>query len=172
MPLKANQQIHSEKNANIFKLINDWSHSVEELDSLELLTPESKAKFLEWCKNIRVPKRIDKYNPLIYEHQNEITYRKARDEEHQFRDMISLPFGMVWSRQKIVYRNNKAVLPLSISDKQATRALTIMDTLIHLVNELDGSVIVESGEKDNASFRLFEQSYSFQMTEIMVYTDV
>jgi hypothetical protein len=171
MPLKVNQQIQSEKNANIFKLINNWSHSIEELkelDSLELLTPESKVKFLDWCKNIRVPKRIDKYNPLIYEYQNEITYRKARDEEHQFRDMIGLPFGMAWARQKIVYRNNKAVLPLSVSDKQATRALTIMDTLIHLVNELDGSVIVESGEKDNASFRLFEQSYSFQMTEIMV----
>jgi len=163
-----NQQISSEKNEKIFKLINNWSDSIKELDSLELLTPESKAKFVDWCKNIRVPKRIDKYNPLIYEHQNELTYRKARDDEHQFSDMIGLPFGMVWARQKIVYRNNKAVLPLSVSDKQATRALTIMDALIHLVNELDGSVIVESGEKDNASFRLFEQSFSFQMTEIMV----
>jgi len=63
--------------------------------------------------------------------------------------MIGLPFEMASARQKIVYRNNKAVLPISVSDKQATRALTIMDTLIHLVNELDGSVIVESGEKDN-----------------------
>ncbi|MGE5474795.1 MAG: hypothetical protein ACM3UU_11300 [Ignavibacteriales bacterium] len=144
---------------------NQSNEQLKELDGMELLTPESKESFLKWCSKIQVPKRIEGYNPLIIDCQNEIAYRKARDEEHKFRDIFKYHMFMQY---KIEYRNNKAVLPISVSDKQANRAYRIIDTLIKSVNELDGKIVVESSESDNATFRLFEHAFSFQMTEIMV----
>lgn len=94
-----------------------------------------------------------------------MAYRKARDEEYQFRDILE---HSMFRKTKIENRRNKAVLPISVSDKQANRAFRIMDALINSANELDGIVVVDSSEKDNASFRLFDRAFSFQMTEIMV----
>jgi hypothetical protein len=170
-PLNSNHRNEEGKDSRIIKFINPGILSAEELavlDGLGLLTKGSKERFLSWFKNIRVPKRVAKYHPLIYEYQNEITYRKERDEEHQFRDVLSLSISMQLSRSNIQYRKNKAVLPICVSDKLTTRALGLMDTLIRLVNELDGSVVVQSGEDDNSLLRLFGRKFLVQLTEIMV----
>ena len=172
--LKLTQQKMFDKETKQYQIIelidveNKSSKELKEIDGIELLTPESKERFLKWCSNIQVPKRIDNYNPLIIEYQNEIEYRRSRDEEHKFRDIFKYFFSMMMKQSKIQYRNNKAVLSISVSDKEANRAFRIMDTLINLINELDGKVTVESGEKDNAFFRLFKHTFTFQMTEIMV----
>lgn len=144
------------------------SQTIEQLKALngmELLTTESKNIFLKWCNKIQVAKRIVNYNPLIVDYQNELTYRKARDEEYQFQDILE---PSIFRRRKIENRKNKAVLSISVSDKQANRAFRIMDALIMSVNEFRGTVAIESGEEDNASFILFDHAFSFQMTEIMV----
>lgn len=169
-PLHFSQQNDSIQ-TKIIRLINTsnlTTAELKELDELTLLTPESKDRFLSWCKNIKVPKRVDNYNQLLTDYQAEMKYRKERDEEHQFRDVMFLSLWQEMSRTKVKYRNNKAVLPISVSNKRATRALVLIDTLIHLVNELDGRVVVNSGEKDNASLRLLGQSFSFYLNEIMV----
>lgn len=81
------QTIHTEDKKYIIE-IKDISEKpdseLEGIDGMELLTPESKEKFIKWCKEIQVPKKIDNYNQLIIEYQKEIEYRKARDEEHRF----------------------------------------------------------------------------------------
>jgi len=144
---------------------NQTNDQLNELDGMEQLTSESRKIFLKWCSKIEVAKRIGNYNPLIIDYQNEMAYRKARNEEYQFRDILE---HSMFRKTKIENRRNKAVLPISVSDKQANRAFRIMDALINSANELDGIVVVDSSEKDNASFRLFEHAFSFQMTEIIV----
>jgi len=144
------------------------SEQLKELDGLDLLAPESKERLLKWCKKIEVPKRIAQYNPLIVDYQAEMEYRKKRDEEHRFRDVFRFSMYLMYEKPKIQYRKNKAVLPISVSNKHANRAFRIIDTLIKLVGDWDGTVAVRSGEEDNASFRLFGHVFSFQLTESMV----
>jgi hypothetical protein len=128
----------------------------------------SKERLLKWCQKIEVPKRIAQYNPLLVDYQAEMEYRKKRDEEHRLRDVFRYSMFYMFDKSKIEYRENKAVLPITVSDKRANRAFRIVDTLIKLVGDLDGTVAVSSGEKDNASVKLFGHSFSFQLTESMV----
>jgi hypothetical protein len=149
----------------LVELSSQTNEKLKEVDGLELLTTESKTIFFNWCNKIQVAKRSVNLNPLIIDYQNELTYRKARDEEHQFQDILN-PYML--RHTKIQNRRNTAILSISVSDKQANRAFRIMDSLINSVNECGGTVTVEYGEKDNATFRLFDLSFSFQMTEIKV----
>lgn len=152
----------------LINMSDQSSEQLKELDGLDLLAPESKERLLKWCQKIEVPKRIAQYNPLIVDYQAEMEYRKKRDEEYRFRDVFRFSMYLMYENTKIQYRKNKAVLPISVSNKHANRAFRIIDTLIKLVGDLDGTVAVRSGEEDNASFRLFGYAFSFQLTESMV----
>lgn len=172
-PLKSNRQIKlTEKGDNtLIKYIDVDSKTNEELevlDGLDLLTEESKREFLSWCQAIQIPRKIEKYSSKIIEYQNEMEYRKARDKEHQFRDILHQPFIPRATKVKTPYRNNKAVLPLLISEKQLNRAFRIIEIIIRLVEELGGSVIVDSGEKDNARIIISEREFYFRMIERLV----
>lgn len=149
---------------SIIEFANIWSLSDEEikkLDGLDLLTPHSKETFLKWCSKIKVPQKISEYDPLITDHQSETEYRKARDEEHKFRNKTLSMFRS----SKIEYRNNKTVIPVNVSDKVANRAYRIIDTLIKSVKDLKGVVTVHSSQEDNGSINLFECNISFKITE-------
>lgn len=165
------QTIHAEDKKHIIEIedISEKTDSeLESMDGIELLTPESKENFIQWCKKIHVPKKIDNYNRLITEYQKEIEYRKTRDEEHRFHDIFRYT-DLYWTGQhKTPYRDNIAVLPISVSEKQTNRALRIMNTLINLVSELGGKVIVNRGDKDNATFIVFNHNFTFEMNEIMI----
>lgn len=165
------QSINIEDKKHIIE-IKDISNipdsKLEVLDGMELLTLESKERFIQWCEKIQVPKQIDNYNKLIIEYQKENQYRKARDEEHKFHDIFRYT-DFFWSIQhKTPYRENIAVLPISVSEKQINRALRIIDTLINLVSELGGKIIINHGNKDNAIFMVFNHEFSFEMSEIMI----
>lgn len=160
-----NKDTKKHKIIELIDLENQTSEQLKELGGMDLFTPESRESFLKWCSKIQIPKRIDNYDPLINDYQNEIAYRKARDEEHQFRDVFRYFMSMTY---KIEYRNNRAVLPISVSDKKTNRALRIVDTMIKSVKELGGEVTVGAGENDNATFRIFDHAFSFQMNEKMV----
>lgn len=165
------QTLNTEDKKHVIEIENISEKTDSELqgtDGMELLTPESKENFIQWCKKIQVPKKIDNFNQLIIEYQKEIEYRKARDEEHKFHDNFRYT-DLYWAIQyKTPYRDNIAILPVSVSDKQINRALRITDTLINLVNELGGKVIVNRGDKDNATFMVFNHDFSFNMNEIMI----
>ncbi|ETT74130.1 hypothetical protein C173_10031 [Paenibacillus sp. FSL R7-277] len=146
--------------------MNDYSiDQLKELDAYELMTPESKVKFNKWCKALQVVKQTKYLHPLIAEYQNELAYRKARDEEHQFRKEID-PYLLRHS--KVEYRRNKAVLSMDISDKLANRAFRIMNCLIDAVGELGGNLNVHAGEEDNAHIRLFNHDFSVSLIETKV----
>ncbi|MNO27925.1 hypothetical protein D3C76_178110 [compost metagenome] len=145
----------------------DFNHmSIEQLKALnemKVLTPESEEIFLKWCDEIRVNKRVAQYHPLIIDYQEEITYRVKRDKEHKFRDILERSMT-----SKTEYRRNKAVLPIAVSNQQVNRVSRIMNILIQSIQELGGSISVDSREDDNAAIRLFDQKFSLQVREIMV----
>lgn len=145
----------------------DFNHiSIEQLKALNgmnVITPESEKIFLKWCDEIRVNKRVSQYHPLIIDYQEEITYRMKRDEEHKFRDILER--SMI---SKTEYRRNKAVLPIAVSNQQVNRVSRIMNILIQSIQELGGSISVDSREDDNAAIRLFDQKFSLQVRELMV----
>jgi hypothetical protein len=138
---------------------------LEALEPMDLLTPESKERFVEWCNDIHVPRTLLDYETLINDYLKEVDYRKARDEEHRFRDTI---WHYRFRTSKIAYRNNKAVLPITTSKRLNNRALRIANTIINMVKELDSKVEVKQGETDNAVFLLSDQEFSFQINERMI----
>lgn len=138
---------------------------LKDLDVIELLTPESKAKFNKWCKGLKVVKQTKYLHPLIVEYQNEFAYRKARDEEHQFRKEFD-PYLL--RQSKVEYRRNKAVLSMDISDKQANRAYRIMNFLIDAVGELEGKLSVNAGEEDNTHMQLLDHDFYVSLIETTV----
>jgi len=152
----------------LIDITENTSEQLQELEGLGLLSPESKERFLSWCKKIEVPKRVAQYNQLIINYQEEMEYRKKRDEVHRFHDKFSFSLNYTLDNTKIKYRDNKAVLPIYVSNKQANRAYRLVEALIKSVEELGGNVTVGSGVKDNASFKLFGYNFSFQLFEIMV----
>jgi hypothetical protein len=165
------QTINTEDKNHVIEIedISEKTDSeLEDIDGMELLTPESKEKFIQWCNKIQVPKKIDNYNQLMIEYQKEIEYRKARDEEHKFHDIFKYTDFFWTTQHKTPYRDNIAILPISVSEKQINRALRIMNALINLVSELGGKVIVNHGDKDNATFMVFNHDFSFDMNEIMI----
>lgn len=150
------------------EIVDMRNYSIEqlkELDEIELLTPESKAKFKTWCNDLQIVKQHKYLHLLIKEYQNEVAYRKTRDEEHRFRNALE-PYMIINS--KVEYRRNKAVLSMGISDKQANRSYRIMNCLINAAGELGGTIDVSSGEHDNTRMRLLDHEFSISLTEIMV----
>ncbi|MFD1127647.1 hypothetical protein ACFQ3J_05575 [Paenibacillus provencensis] len=140
-------------------------NQLKELDAIELLMPESMTKFNQWRKDIQTVKHNKYLHPLILEYQDEIAYRNARDEEHQFYKEIDSYSQRI---SKVENRKNKAVLFIDVSEKQANRAYRIMNRLIDAVSELGGSVSVCAGEQDNIRIRLLNHEYSVSLIEIMV----
>lgn len=138
---------------------------LKKLDAIELLTPESKDKFDKWCRALQIVKQSKYLHPLIVEYQDELDYRKARDEEHQFRKELD-PYLLRHS--KVEYRRNKAVLSMDLSDKQANRACRIMNCLIGAVGELSGALNVHAVEEDNTRMRLLDHDFSSSLIEIKV----
>lgn len=156
------------------EFIDSGSMSIETMKSLEglgMLTPRSQGDFEKWCRKIKVPKKVDPHHHLIVEYQNEIEYRKVRDKEHKFRDQLR--FSNISINSKVEYRADKLVLPIYVSDKQRERAFRIIDTLLKAIEDLGGKVTVEKSSyrqvdaKDNATMTIFQNSFSFQLREMM-----
>lgn len=142
---------------------------LKNLDGMGVLHQQSQEDFAKWCRKIKVPKKVDPYHPLVIEYQEEIEYRKIRDKEHKFREHFR--YTDISFNSKVKYRDDKPVLPISVSDKQSHRAFRIIDTLIKTVENLSGKVTVDKNRsveaKDNATITVFQSSFSFQIKELM-----
>ncbi|MBU5439812.1 hypothetical protein KQI42_17485 [Tissierella sp. MSJ-40] len=150
--------------------INESFNDNKDIDMSQFLKPDVREKLDNWIKSICVKKsNYNKNNPLIIEYQNEMKYRKARDDEHQFRDIFrySYSISIISSRNKIEYRENKPVLDICVSQHHIERALAIVAVLIELVEELGGRVYVQQENKDNTIIKLYDHSFSFKLREIM-----
>lgn len=126
--------------------------------------------FKNWCDRICVCKRVNEYNPLVKDYQNEIIYREKRDKEHQFHEVFKYSFSLdiQQSRLKIPYRNNKPVLAIDVSINQVMRASNIIDTFIRCVKELNGRVSVDIGGEDNTRVDIFDTSFLIKLSEIKI----
>ncbi|GFZ93888.1 hypothetical protein GCM10008018_45430 [Paenibacillus marchantiophytorum] len=138
---------------------------LKELNGMEVLIPESREIFLKWCDEIRVNKRVTQYHPFVIDYQEETAYRSKRDKEHKFRDILERSMTVQF---KTEFRRNKAVLPIVVSNEQVNRVSRIINILIQSIQELGGSISVDSREDDNAEVRLLGQNFSIQVREIMV----
>lgn len=140
-----------------------------QMDGLDFLTPESESGFSQWLAKISVPKKIDSYSSLIVEFQNEMDYRKSRDDAYWYRDAVSYSLkNRPYDKSKVEYRTNKPVLPISVSDKQMNRVCRIIDSMITLLKELDGKMYVGHENEDNGIIEVFGHSFAFHVSEIMV----
>lgn len=140
--------------------------SMEELSSikkLDILTNESRAHFETWCKKQAAPEREAFYHNLISRHKDEIEYRNKRDVEHPFGKQ-GVDFKERWE-VKTQYRENQAVLPISVSKKQTDRAYRIMNTLLCGIARFGAEARVEAGDTDNFHVHLSRVHISIEMME-------
>lgn len=154
-----------QKKDSILLFVDTEELSLEQLSNMQdfdLLLPGSFEDFSNWYSNIKVPGRIQDYHALVSKHQSEMEYREARDKEHPFRDK-----GIkIWSPvEKVKYRDNEAVIPISVSSRQYNRACRIADTIIKSFQELRARFSVERGTKDNITITLLSTDLSFELFE-------
>jgi len=154
-----------QKKDSILLFVDTEELSLEQLSNMQdfdLLLPGSFEDFSNWYSNIKVPGRIQDYHALVSKHQSEMEYREARDKEHPFRDK-----GIkIWSPvEKVKYRDNEAVILISVSSRQYNRACRIADTIIKSFQELRARFSVERGTKDNITITLLSTDLSFELFE-------
>lgn len=155
----------AQKKDSILRFVDTEEFSLEQLSNMQdfdLLLPGSFEDFSNWYSNIKVPGRIQDYHALVSKHQSEMEYREARDKEHPFRDK-----GIrIWSPvEKVKYRDNEAVIPISVSSRQYNRACRIADTIIKSFQELKARFSVERGNQDNITITLLSTDLSFELFE-------
>ncbi|KUO76681.1 MAG: hypothetical protein APF77_01505 [Clostridia bacterium BRH_c25] len=132
------------------------------MHGLDLLTPSSLEIFTDWCNSLIVPGKIQGYHELISKHRAEIEYRKERDNEYPFRGdryRIWKPY------EKIKDRDNEAVLPINVSDKQQNRAYRIVDTILKALGQIKSKYSVERGDKDNINIDILGFGVTFELYE-------
>lgn len=165
------KDIKQEREIEFIDINSQPTEVLKTLAGMDVLQQQSQEDFANWCRRIQVPKKVDLYHPLIIEYQEEIEYRKVRDKEHKFHDHFR--YTDISLNSKVKYRDNKPILPISVSDKQLQRTFRIVDTLIKAVENLDGKVTVDKSSfrpkeaKDNVAITAFQSLFSFQITEIM-----
>ncbi|AEG61730.1 hypothetical protein [Desulforamulus ruminis] len=155
----------AQKKDSILRFVDTEEFSLEQLSNMQdfdLLLPGSFEDFSNWYSNIKVPGRIQDYHALVSKHQSEREYREARDKEHPFRDK-----GIkIWSPvEKVKYRDNEAVIPISVSSRQYNRACRIADTILKSFQELEARFSVERGNQDNITITLLSSDLSFEIFE-------
>lgn len=157
--------LNVKKNTGILELyeLNEVPlEQLEKMHGLDLLTPSSPEIFTDWCNSLVVPGKVHDYHELISKHKSEIEYRKERDNEYPFRgDRYK-----IWKAyEKIKDRDNEAVLPINVSDRQLNRAYRIVDTILKAISQIKGKYSVDRSEKDNINIGILGFSISFELSE-------
>jgi len=158
-------KVQKQKRAGSLELLDLDELTVEQLTNMhdfDMLAPGSLDVLTDWCNGLTVPVRIQDYDVLISKHKSEMEYRKERDKEYPFKDDgINLwrPF------EKVKYRSNEAVIPVTVSDRQINRAYRIVDTILKAFRQLKCSFSVDRGDRDNISITLLSTVVSFDVHE-------
>ncbi|MFX4263145.1 hypothetical protein ACOBQJ_13235 [Pelotomaculum propionicicum] len=158
-------KVQKQKRAGRLELLDLDELTVEQLTNMhdfDMLAPGSLDVLTDWCNGLTVPGRIQDYDVLISKHKSEMEYRKERDKEHPFKDdgiTLWRPF------EKVKYRSNEAVIPITVSDRQINRAYRIVDTILKAFCQLKCSFSVDRGDRDNISITLLSTVVSFNVSE-------
>lgn len=135
---------------------------LEKMHGLDLLTPSSVEVFKDWCDSLVVPGKVHDYHELISKHKVEIEYRQERDNEYPFRDdryRLWKPY------EKIKDRDNEAVLPINVSDKQQNRAYRVVDTILKALGQIKSKYSIDRGDKDNINIDILGFGVTFALYE-------
>lgn len=129
---------------------------------LSLLTEGTISFIHETCSQIQVKSQLRNPDKLITEHKEEAVYRKKRDRALQQASFNTHYYNITKNK----YRDNKAMLPIYVSEANMNRAYRILDALINAIDGMEGytSVSQESG-KDKAYFVLMRTYFNFEMSE-------
>ena len=133
-----------------------------EMHGLDLLAPGSLEIFSDWCNSLGVPGKVHEYHELISKHKTEIEYRDERDNEYPFRNDR---YRFWKSFEKVKDRDNEAVLPINVSNKQKNRAYKIVDTILKAIGQIKGKYSVERSDKDNISIDIMGFGITFELYE-------
>jgi len=131
-------------------------------EELSLLSVETKKLIADTCSQIQVKNQLRNPHNLIIEHKEEIINRRKRDKALNQKGASSI----YYPSEKNSYRNNKAILPLYVSDLNINRAYRILDTLINTIDDMEGDTFVskDSG-KDTAYFTVLRTFFYFEIKE-------
>ena len=131
-------------------------------EGLSLLTDDTISFIRETCSQIKVKKQLRNPHKLIVEHKEESIYRKKRDKSLQQNSYNT----NYYYNTKDTYRDNKATLPINVSDVNLNRVYRILDALINAIEGMEGytKVSLESG-KDKAYFAVMNSAIYFEIKE-------
>jgi len=131
-------------------------------EELSLLTEETKNHIKEICSQLQVKNQLRSPHHLITEHKEETVYRKKRDKALNRANFSTNYYYQVKSE----YRDNKAILPINVSETNINRTYRLLDTIISNLEEMEGetSVSLEAG-KDTAYFSILYSHFYFIVKE-------
>ena len=129
---------------------------------LSLLTDDTIALINEACSNIQAKGQLRNPHKLIDEHMQETEYRKKRDKALQRSNFNTHYYDITKSK----YRENKAILPINVSEANMNRAYRVLDTLINTIDKLEGFTHLSCSDgKDCAYFSVMHAYFYFEMKE-------
>jgi hypothetical protein len=135
---------------------------LEEEGELSLLREETREFIKERCSQVQVKAQLRNPHHLIEEHKEEVIYRRKRDKALKQASFNTNYYASVKSK----YRDNKAVLPINVSNANINRSYRIIDTIIRTLEDLEGYIRVshETG-KDTAYFVVMRTAFYFEVKE-------
>lgn len=133
-------------------------------NELNLLSEETIRFINEKCSKIRVKNQLRNPNQMIIDHKEECIYRKKRDKA-----LKNASFNLnYYENVKRKYREEKPVLPISVSDFNINRAYRIIDSLISALNDMEGYIrVYKDSEKDVGEFIVMGINFYFELKEEM-----
>jgi hypothetical protein len=127
-----------------------------------MLTEETITLINETCSQVRVKGQLRNPHSLIEQHKEESAYRKNRDKALQKARFNSDYYSITKNK----YRDNKAMLPIFVSDRNLNRAYRIMNTLFGVLEDFEGKISLYSNpERDQAYFFIMHDGFFFEMKE-------
>lgn len=129
---------------------------------LNLLREETKTFIKETCAQVQVKGHLRNPHSLITEHKEEVIYRRKREKA-----LKQASFSTnYYATEKSKYRDNKAILPIHVSESNINRAYRILDTLMYTLEEMEGYTRVgQDSGKDFANFVVMHSSIQFELKE-------
>jgi hypothetical protein len=170
VPQTALPKVTGELKNYIRQYVIKYKPDLEQLTDAELtneeefnsLREETKAFIRETCAQVQVKGQLRNSHKLITEHKEECVYRKKRDKALGRARFSSRYYASEKSR----YRDNKPILPISVSESNMNRAYRILDTIIKTIADMEGHTRVGSDSgKDTGCFIVLYTSFFFELRE-------
>lgn len=127
-------------------------------EELHLLRDETKKIIIEICSNIEIGHQLRNPHQLILKHKEETQNRAIRAKKLKRTQKDTSQTSMIIE--------NEAILPVHVSHSNLNRAYRILDTIIKTLDEMEGTVRVETKDnQDTAYFFIMYTVFQFELNE-------